>query len=101
MKKYTAKGTVWGNLWGGGHGGYRSKEVTGTTLQEIKDKATAMLADGSLDGGMGYESLYGAILNVKVEDIKTIDNKDYIHTDWRIVRVGKVSRKEAQASFEA
>ena len=96
MKQYTAKGLVWGNLWGGGTGGYRSKTVEGLSWKELKEKATDMLKDGSLDGGMGYESLYGAILNVKIEDKQMIDDREYIHTTWKTLTIGKVTSKERE-----
>ena len=99
MKTYTAKGTVWGHLWGGGKGGYASEIVTGKTRNEVIKKATSMLNDGSLDSGMGYESLYGAYLTLTIKDHKTIGKKDFIHTDHEDVIIGKLSDEETNASF--
>ena len=56
-----------------------------------------MLKDGSLDSGMGYESVYGAVLRAKIEDIKIIDDKEYINTSYQILTIGKVSRHEREA----
>jgi hypothetical protein len=97
MRRVTLNGYVFGNCWGGGTCGYKTKEVVGDTIKEAKEKATIMLKDGSLDSGMGFESLYGAIFQAKVEDIKIIDEKEYIHTEYQILSIGKLSMHERKA----
>jgi hypothetical protein len=93
MKKYSSTGIVWGNCWGGGQSGYTTRKIYGNSLKDLRKKAETMLSDGSLDSGMGYESLIGAILCVKIEDVKTIKGKEYINTTYRELCVGKLSRK--------
>jgi hypothetical protein len=73
---YSAKGYVYGKLWGGGAGSYKSKSLEGFDSKEsLMIKAKEMLDDGSLDGGMGYEYLIGAILYIETtdEEIEDID----------------------------
>ena len=64
IKKFRSKGLAYGKYWGGGEGAYQAEELTGETKEELLEKANTMLTDGSLDSGMGYESLIGAILDV-------------------------------------
>ena len=99
MKRVTLNGYVFGNCWGGGTCGYKATEVVGDTIKEAKEKATQMLNIGSLDSGMGFESLYGAIFRAKVEDIKIIDEKEYIHTEYQILSIGKVAKHEREHIF--
>lgn len=93
-QQYTATGIVWGNCWGGGKCGYAAEKITGDTLGEVKAEAERMLKDGSLDSGMGFESLYAATLNVKIETIKEIDGKEFIHTDYTVLYLGAVTENE-------
>lgn len=93
MKRYSSTGIVWGNLWGGGQSGYSAKKLSGPTLKSIKEQALKGIKEGSLDSGMGYESLIGAVLLVKKEDVKNIKDREYIHTSYRPLVVGKIKPK--------
>ncbi len=101
MKRYTAKGIVWGNCWGGGKCGYASEVVTGSTMEEVEKEATRQLESGELDSGMGFESLYAATLTVKVEDIREIDGKEFIHTEHENLFIGQCTENEIDAYYEA
>ena len=91
---FTAKGYVLGNCWGGGIAGYTSRTITGTSLKDIKEQAIDGL-DGSLDSGMGFESLIGAKLHIRVDTTKVIGGKNYVNTEYkRPLFVGKMTRKE-------
>jgi hypothetical protein len=71
-----ANGWVIGRMWGGGVGGYPSTPVTGKTVEEVIDTATSML-DGSLDSGMGFESLIGAVLDITVTTTILVNGEEY------------------------
>ena len=74
MKKeieYKITGLVYGNLWGGGMGAYNSKVLEGNDYKKLIKKANEMLNDGSLDSGMCFDSLKGALL--VIETIETIE----------------------------
>jgi len=93
MKKqirYEAKGIVWGNCWGGGQCGYGSKTVKADTQKQLDKKINKGIEDRSLDAGMGFESLEGAVMEViKIETI-TVDDKEYTHKDYEIISYGKI-----------
>ena len=61
---YRAEGLVYGQYWGGGKGSYDSKKFSADDLQVLLDAIDASLKDGSLDSGMGYECLIGAIMEI-------------------------------------
>ena len=64
--EYNAEGLVLGYLWGGGKGAYPTKSLTGyESIEALLQKANEMLGDGSLDRGMGFDSLIGAVLYVE------------------------------------
>ncbi len=88
---YSAKGYVYGNLWGGGRAAYPSKKLTGASIDEIRVKAEAMLKDGSLDSGMGYESLVGAVLEVTVIKGVTIKGEIFASESYEWLIVGKLT----------
>ncbi len=62
FKIYNSKGIVFGNCWGGGKCGYRATEYSAETENALINKIEISLKDGSLDSGMGFESLYDATL---------------------------------------
>ena len=92
--KFECSGVVMGNLWGGGMGYYPSIKFKRDTLDELMVHANECLLNGTLDSGMGYESLIGAILEIKT--IKTInfEGKDFINTENHIEIIGNLSDKD-------
>ena len=91
---FEAKGIVLGNYWGGGQGGYSSRTITSDSKEEIITKANEMLKDGSLDSGMGYESLIGAILIITTTT--TIKNKgqEFSRKDSETVFIGELTEEQ-------
>ncbi len=92
-KKYSSTGYVWGHYWGGGQGGYKAAPLFDFDSEEdLIKRAEEMLKEGSLDGGMGYEALTGALLTIKELDIIYVNGKDYTHEEEKIVIIGKLSK---------
>ena len=98
--EYIAKGFVYGKCWGGGFGGYPSREVTGKTEAELLAKAEADLKSGALDSGMGFEFLKGAVLNI--EEIETIKYKDkeFKRSEYITEFIGDLTEKEQDFLLE-
>ena len=99
MKRITATGVVYGNCWGGGQCGFKTQKIKGGTLKEVKDTAIRMFKDGSLDSGMGYESLNGAVFEAKIETIKIIDGEEYINTKYTVFTVGKTTKFQREQIY--
>jgi len=100
MKRITVNGIVYGNCWDGGQCGFKARKIEGGTLKEVKNTAKRMLEDGSLDSGMGYESLNGAVLEAKIETIKMIDGEEYINTKYQIFTVGKTTEYQREQIYQ-
>jgi len=96
-KRYVAKGYVLGNYWGGGTGAYPARKVTGETKDAVLAEAKKKLDDGSLDSGMGYESLIGAILDIEEIETVTVDGKEFERSENEIEFIGDLN--ESQCSF--
>ena len=80
IKSYKARGLVYGHLWGGGEGSYLAEELSNDTLSGIIEEINQGIVDGSLDSGMGYESLIGALMIIEMEQKVIINNKAYRNT---------------------
>ena len=94
-ERYSATGLVLGNLWGGGQGGYSAKSLTAySTKEELIKDATAMLNDGSLDSGMGFESLIGARLTISKRTTLVIDGKNFVHSEMETEFIGDLKENE-------
>lgn len=96
---YTSTGVVLGNLWGGGKGGYSAKHLENTSKEALIKEAEKMLADGSLDGGMGFESLTAALLDIDTITTVDIDGKTFTHREGEIHIIGDPSAED-QAFLE-
>ena len=84
------------HYWFCGEGTYKAESLEGEDLKELIKKAKKMLKDGSLDSGMGYESLIGALLTI--EKIKTItkNGKDYQNSEFENLFIGNLTDKQIE-----
>lgn len=95
-KTYSSTGFVYGKLWGGGEGAYPAVELRDyTSFSKLLKDARLRLSDGSLDSGMGYEKLLGALLTIKTEEKVVIGDKTYTHTDYDGVMIGTLDCSQA------
>lgn len=81
MITYKATGIVVGNCWGGGICGYAATEIRATNRASLVQQIENGIADGSLDSGMGFESLIGAVMYIETIDSREIDGKTFIAVD--------------------
>jgi hypothetical protein len=95
-KTYKSEGLVFGNYWGGGKGAYPARNIEASTKKELLIKANQMLEDGSLDSGMGYESLIGALLLITETTITNIKGKEFHHEEYDEKFIGKLTKKNKQ-----
>lgn len=95
MKSYNSTGFVYGYLWGGGSGSYTAKKLTGyCTKKELIAQAETMLNNGSLDAGMGYESLKGALLYIETVETLTVKNKTFKRSEYSKKYIGNLTQGE-------
>lgn len=91
--EYEARGYVYGSLWDNSEGAYSARWLEGTSLKDILEQATKGL-DGSLDSGMGFQKLYGALLYVTTRSIRIIEGKTFTHSETKPRFVGKLTPKQ-------
>ena len=102
MKKkvsYSSTGLVYGTFWGGGEGAYGARELQADTKKDLIKQANDGL-DGSLDSGMGFERLIGALLNVEKTTTIVVDGKLFHAADCDIAFIGKLTRKQKEFLLE-
>ena len=97
MKKtvrYTATGLVLGNTWGGGRGSYPTVLLVADTKEELLAEANKKLTDSSLDNGMGFENLIGAVLSVTKETSIEFEGDEYVNLKYEVEVIGELSDDE-------
>lgn len=93
---YKSTGIVLGNYWGGGKGSYKATSFSSDSYENLIEQNQNALKDGSLDSGMGYESLIGAILNIeKIETIE-FEDKKFTHTSSELEFIGDLNEVEIE-----
>lgn len=94
-KKYNATGLVLGNFWGGGKGTYPSKKLSNyKSIDDLIKDAEKMLKNGSLDSGMGYESLIGAGLIIEEFNIIKYNDEEFYNSHNSELFIGDMNEKE-------
>ena len=92
-ENFTSTGLVYGNLWGGGQGAYSAKNLEAKTKKELMEKAVKGL-DGSLDGGMGFDNLIGALLLVMKTTTVIIKGKKFINEEFEEEFIGNLTEEQ-------
>lgn len=90
MIKYKAKGYCSGNLWGGGVCGYPTKSYESDSLDDLKKQLNDGLANGSLDSGMGFESLRAFMVEIDTQTTIEIEGKLFSNSEYDIYSEGLV-----------
>ncbi len=94
MKTFTANGFVYGKFWGGGYGAYESRVLKAKTKKELLKLAEQGLKDGSLDSGMGFDGLKGAVLNIIETETLIINRKEFNSNESSSEFIGDLTEKE-------
>lgn len=93
-KEYKITGAVLGHLWGSGKGWYKAETLSGNNKTALIKRANKMLNDGSLDSGMGFQSLAGAYLTIETISIVSKDDKEYQRSDFEEWILGNITEEE-------
>ena len=99
-KSYSSTGIVLGNLWMGGRAGYRAERLKAKTKKALLKKAQTMLENGSLDSGMGFKGLIGALLDIKTTETIQVKGKDYSRTETELEFIGKLTAEQQDQMIE-
>lgn len=92
--KFYSSGLVYGQYWGGGEGAYEARQFTGDTKESIIEKVKAALADGSLDSGMGYQKLLGALIDIEEVTTIEVDGKKFTNREYHSEFIGDLNEEQ-------
>lgn len=98
--KHKAKGYVLGNMWGGGKVAYPTIEIEADTKEEIDVAINESLENGSLDSGMGFESLIGCVMEIETISIVIIDHEEYSRSDYMTESYGELTESQDETLIE-
>jgi len=98
--KWSAKGYCYGNYWGGGKGAYRARNFVSSSKEDLIDQINKAVADGSIDSGMGYESIIGAIMEIRRYTTIEIDGDEYNNNHTDIEMFGDLSESDQDFLME-
>ena len=97
---YDSTGLVFGNLWGGGRGSYPARQLHAETLEDLVKQAIDGL-NGSLDSGMGFERLLGAVLFITKKTTITVSEKPFCNEEnLEPVFIGELTDEEKEFLIE-
>ena len=94
--EFASRGLVLGRLYLGGEGAYKAKTLKANTKKELLEKATDMLLDGSLDGGMGFDGLIGAMLEITTITTFIVNDKSFRNEEREDVFIGNLTAEQIQ-----
>lgn len=95
MKKiYKAKGLVHGKYWGGGEGSFEAENYEAKTKNKLDKMINKGVEEGTIDSGMGYEKVLGALM--VIETIETInkEGKEYKRSEFDDQFYGDLDKKQ-------
>ena len=97
---FDSTGLVSGISWAGGRGSYPARQLHAETLEDLVKQAIDGL-NGSLDSGMGYESLIGAMLDITktttiIVNVKPFCNEENLEPGF----IGELTDEVKEVLFE-
>lgn len=99
-KQFISTGIVLGNLWGGGVGSYPARKLSAETREDLIKKANEGL-DGSLDSGMGFERLLGALLFITARTTIEHEGKQFTNKETEEVFIGESTEEQQDFLMES
>ena len=102
MKKvtYRAKGICLGNLWGGGRGWYPTETYYSDSIDHLMSQLWDGVDKGTIDSGMGFESIIGAVVTVITITEVEVDGLWYSRDDYDVATVGKLELEDVEQAEE-
>ena len=93
---YYARGLVIGSCWGGGKVGYSARNLQNRSKKELIKEINNRIEDGSLDSGMGFEEVLGALLMITKRTSKIIKGKEYVNKEYEESFFGNLNDREKE-----
>lgn len=90
-KQYKASGLVYGKYWGGGEGAYQSEKYQAETVKELDKMINKGVKDGTIDSGMGYENVLGAVMEIEIIETIAKNDKEYSNSEFETESYGDLT----------
>jgi len=74
---YSAKGFVFGMAWEMQYCTYNSKEYAANTIEQLHDRIKEDVISGSIDSGMGFYKVLGAVMDVTTTRTIIVNERTY------------------------
>ena len=94
MKFYKTSGLVYGKDWGFGMSAYPAEKGNYHSYKELKEDIEKGIKEGSLDSGMGFQSLKGALIIIETIRRIVFKGRSYYNSAFKRVYFGDLSHKE-------
>ena len=90
--RYRAKGLVCGIDWNNDETIYPTIEYSSRSrLEDLEDQINKGIEDGSIDGGMGYQKIIGALMTVTTIRTIILDGKYYTNSEDQVRAYGNLT----------
>lgn len=100
-KTYHSSGFVLGYVWGGGKGSYGVKRFESPNKRTLLKMCREALDNNSLDNGMGFESLIGALIQIKTVTKVNLKGKLFINEEFDTEFIGKLTDNDKDSLVRA
>lgn len=94
-KVFYVSGIVLGTLYSGEMGAYTASRYKTATYEEAITEGLRKLKDGSLDSGMGFKELKGALLIINEQTTVEVNNEKYLNEKIEEEFIGELSGYES------
>lgn len=92
---WKSTGIVYGAYWGGGEGSYPARKYSSDISKEdLIEQNQKTLDDGSLDSGMGYQDLIGALIVIETISTTIIEGKISSNSRFEDIFIGKLTERQ-------
>jgi hypothetical protein len=95
--KFKGTGFVLGNYWGNRcTSAWATISFEADTKEALLEQAKVALNNGSIDSGMGFESLIGAVLSIKQETSIDIEGDEYVNEKLSLDFIGEMTNEQIE-----
>jgi hypothetical protein len=93
---WNATGLVYGRNWGFNYGTYPSISFQNNSYEGLIDEANKALANETIDSGMGFESILGALLKITCTTSIEIEDYEFKHTSFDTEFIGDLTEEQIE-----
>ena len=93
---WNATGLVYGRDWGFNYISYPSISLQNDSYEGLITEANKALANGSIDSGMGFESIMGALLETTCTTSVEIEDYEFKHASIDTEFIGDLTEEQIE-----